>query len=84
MKPYVVFGTNMSSSTLVNMEILEKAGIPQFPGSTSPNVTNQGNKNIFPIRVNAENIMLKVKEAADILLPLHEPEFAGLETIPKG
>jgi branched-chain amino acid transport system substrate-binding protein len=61
-KPYVVLGTNMSSSTLVNMEILEKAGIPQFPGSTSPNVTNQGNKNIFPIRVNAENIMLKVKD----------------------
>ena len=62
MKPYVVFGTNMSSSTLVNMEILEKAGIPQFPGSTSPNVTNQGNKNIFPIRVNAENTMVKVKD----------------------
>jgi len=62
MKPYVVLGTNMSSSTLVNMEILEKAGIPQFPGSTSPNVTNQGNKNIFPIRVNAANIMLKVKD----------------------
>ncbi len=61
-KPYVVFGTNMSSSTIVNMEILEKAGIPQFPGSTSPNVTNQGNKNIFPIRVNAENIMKKVKD----------------------
>ena len=61
-KPYVVFGTNMSSSTLVNMEILEKAGIPQFPGSTSPNVTNQGNKNIFPIRVNAENTMVKVKD----------------------
>jgi len=62
MKPYVVFGTNMSSSTIVNMKILEKAGIPQFPGSTSPNVTNQGNKNIFPIRVNAENIMKKVKD----------------------
>jgi branched-chain amino acid transport system substrate-binding protein len=62
MKPYVVFGTNMSSSTLVNMEILEKAGIPQFPGSTSPNVTNQGNKNIFPIRVNAENTMVKVRD----------------------
>lgn len=62
MEPYVVFGTNMSSSTLVNMEILEKAGIPQFPGSTSPNVTNQGNKNVFPIRVNAENIMLKVRD----------------------
>jgi branched-chain amino acid transport system substrate-binding protein len=61
-KPYVVFGTNMSSSTIVNMEILQKAGIPQFPGSTSPNVTNQGNTNIFPIRVNAENIMKKVKD----------------------
>ncbi|MFC1868861.1 N-acyl homoserine lactonase family protein [Thermodesulfobacteriota bacterium] len=30
----------------------------------------------------AYDIMLKVKEMADILLPLHEPEFASLDTIP--
>jgi glyoxylase-like metal-dependent hydrolase (beta-lactamase superfamily II) len=27
------------------------------------------------------DIMLKVKEMADVLLPLHEPEFAGIDTI---
>ena len=30
----------------------------------------------------AYDIMLRIREMADILLPLHEPEFAGLETIP--
>jgi len=30
----------------------------------------------------AYDIMLKVKNMADILLPLHEPEFASLDTIP--
>ena len=30
----------------------------------------------------AYDIMLRVKETADILLPLHEPEFASLDTIP--
>jgi len=30
----------------------------------------------------AYDIMLKVKEAADILLPLHEPRFASIDTIP--
>ena len=30
----------------------------------------------------AYDIMLRVKEMADILLPLHEPEFASLDTIP--
>ncbi|MEJ2024994.1 MAG: N-acyl homoserine lactonase family protein, partial [Deltaproteobacteria bacterium] len=28
------------------------------------------------------DILLKVKEKADILIPLHEPRFAGVETIP--
>lgn len=28
------------------------------------------------------DIMLKVKEMADILLPLHEPRFAGITEIP--
>jgi len=30
----------------------------------------------------AYDIVKKVKEAADILLPLHEPEFASVNTIP--
>lgn len=30
----------------------------------------------------AYDIMFKVKEMADILLPLHEPEFASIDTIP--
>jgi len=28
------------------------------------------------------DIMMKIKAAADILLPLHEPEFASMDTIP--
>ncbi len=30
---------------------------------------------------NAYDIMMKVKESADILIPLHEPEFASMDTI---
>jgi len=30
----------------------------------------------------AYDIMLKVKEMADILIPLHEPRFAAVDTIP--
>jgi len=30
----------------------------------------------------AYDIMMKVKEAADILLPLHEPRFAAMDTVP--
>ncbi|MBW1752316.1 MAG: N-acyl homoserine lactonase family protein, partial [Deltaproteobacteria bacterium] len=29
----------------------------------------------------AYDIMLKIKESADILIPLHEPQFAGVDTI---
>ena len=46
-KPFAVFGTIYSSSTVVNMSFLEKAGIPQFTGSEAPKVTQQGNQNIF-------------------------------------
>lgn len=28
------------------------------------------------------DIMLKVKDMADILLPLHDPKFASIDTIP--
>jgi N-acyl homoserine lactone hydrolase len=30
----------------------------------------------------AYDMLIKVKKAADILLPLHEPRFAAMETIP--
>jgi hypothetical protein len=30
----------------------------------------------------AYDIVLKVKEMADIIIPLHEPKFASVETIP--
>ena len=30
----------------------------------------------------AYDIMLQVKGAADIILPLHEPEYASVDTIP--
>ena len=29
----------------------------------------------------AYDILLQVKQAADILIPLHEPRFAGMESI---
>jgi glyoxylase-like metal-dependent hydrolase (beta-lactamase superfamily II) len=32
----------------------------------------------------AYDILMKVKEMADIILPLHEPRFAGMDTIPSG
>jgi N-acyl homoserine lactone hydrolase len=36
-----------------------------------------------PVNVyEAYNIMMKIKEAGDILIPLHEPAFAAMDTIP--
>jgi N-acyl homoserine lactone hydrolase len=31
----------------------------------------------------AYDIMRKIKESADILIPLHEPQFAAMESIPQ-
>ncbi len=45
--PFAVFGTVYSSSTVVNQAITAKAGIPQFSGSESTQVVEQGNDNIF-------------------------------------
>lgn len=59
-KPFVVMGTIYSSSTIVNMVILEKAGIPQFVGSEAPKVTQLGNKNIFRSSYSADLSMKKV------------------------
>ncbi len=46
-KPFAVFGTVYSSSTVVNMKITGAAGVPQISGSESTQVVSQGNKNIF-------------------------------------
>ncbi len=46
-KPFAVFGTVYSSSTVVNQAISAKAGIPQISGSESVQVVSQGNDNIF-------------------------------------
>lgn len=46
-KPFAVFGTVYSSSTVANMTIARKAGVPQISGSESVIVVNKGNPNIF-------------------------------------
>ena len=46
-KPFAVFGTVYSSSTVANMDIARQAGIPQFTGSESVIITSKGNDNIF-------------------------------------
>ena len=59
-KPFVVMGTVYSSSTIVNMSILQKAGIPQMTGSEAPRITQQGNENIFRSSYHAGLGMQKV------------------------
>jgi len=44
-EPFVIMGTVYSSSTVVNMGILQKAGIPQIVGSEATGVTQKGNPN---------------------------------------
>ena len=38
-QPYAVLGTVLSSATLVNMQLLQQAGVPQIIGSVSPDIT---------------------------------------------
>ena len=59
-QPYVVMGTVYSSSTVVNMEVLQKAGIPQFTGSTAPPITQKGNPNIFRTDFSSEYVTQKM------------------------
>jgi branched-chain amino acid transport system substrate-binding protein len=59
-KPFVIMGTVYSSSTVVNMHVLQKAGIPQITGSGAPAVTQQGNPNIFRTEFNTALSMRKV------------------------
>jgi branched-chain amino acid transport system substrate-binding protein len=58
--PFVIMGTVFSSSTIVNMKVLQKAGIPQFTGSEAPAITKQGNPNIFRCSYSSDRSMLKV------------------------
>ena len=46
-KPFAIFGTVYSSSTVVNNKVSEKAGVPQISGSESAQVVSQGSNNIF-------------------------------------
>lgn len=45
--PFVMFGSVFSSSTIVNMEITQQAGVPQITGGESPAITEAGNDYIF-------------------------------------
>ena len=68
MNPYVVMGTCFSSATVVNMEILQKAGIPQFTAGEAPAITQKGNPNIFRTSYSADLSMQKVvKWITDVL-----------------
>lgn len=54
-KPYVVMGTILSSATLVNMQVLEDAGVPQFTGSASPDITTKHSpKSLFRLEPNSD------------------------------
>ncbi|WP_018633669.1 ABC transporter substrate-binding protein [Neomegalonema perideroedes] len=44
---HVIAGTVFSSSTVVNMLVARRAGIPQFTGSEAPSITGMGNPYIF-------------------------------------
>lgn len=59
-KPFVVMGTIFSGSTIVNMPILQEAGIPQFTGSAAPPITQKGNPNIFRTCYSTDISMFKV------------------------
>jgi branched-chain amino acid transport system substrate-binding protein len=59
-KPFVVMGPVYSGSAIACMGVLRDAGVPQFVGSESPSITNQGNPNIFLTSYNAGLSMQKV------------------------
>lgn len=46
-KPFAVFGTVFSSSTVANMTVAQQAGIPQISGSESAIIVSKGNPNVF-------------------------------------
>ncbi len=44
---YVIMGTVYSGSTIVNMLVAQKAGVPQMTGAEAPNITEKHNPYIF-------------------------------------
>ena len=46
-KPFAIMGTIYSGSTLANMSVAQKAGIPQFTGSENWTITRKDNPYIF-------------------------------------
>ena len=46
-KPFAIFGTVYSSSTVANMSVAQQAGVPQFSGSESAIIVSKGNPNVF-------------------------------------
>ena len=58
-KPFLVMGTVYSGSTIVNMKVLQQAGIPQITASAAPGITEQGNLNIFRVELNSALEMKK-------------------------
>src|SRR2546428_6971290 len=46
-KPFAIFGTVYSSSSVSNVVIARQAGVPQFTGSESVIISQKGNDNIF-------------------------------------
>lgn len=67
-KPFVVLGTVYSSSTIVNMTVLQQVGIPQITGSGATPITQRGNMNIFRTQMNGELAIQKmVKWITEIL-----------------
>jgi branched-chain amino acid transport system substrate-binding protein len=51
---YAIMGTIYSGSTIVNMMVAEKAGVPQFTGAEAPNITEKHNPFIFRTSSGAE------------------------------
>lgn len=58
--PFVVMGTVFSNSTIVNMSVLQEAGIPQITGSGATPITQRGNPNIFRTQYNSDLTMEKL------------------------
>ncbi|GEO84814.1 MULTISPECIES: ABC transporter substrate-binding protein [Alphaproteobacteria] len=65
---YAITGTVYSSSTVVNMMVAAKAGIPQFTGSEAPSITATGNPYIFRTAFGSQKGIPKLaKYMADVM-----------------
>jgi branched-chain amino acid transport system substrate-binding protein len=85
MNPFAIMGTIYSSSTVVNMKVLQQAGIPQFTGSEAPKITQQGNRNIFRTSYHAGLSMQKVVKWLTEVLKVRSLAFTYCnDTVGKG